>query len=574
MSLPDPSPPARRRWLAAVAVLPAVAVFQLFAADFRERNSVIIDETANLTCAKDVFRRGDFSSVAYFGIGSLPILLEYGPAIAIYGDHISDVPWQTGPQDPAAARIARLTTAWVVGTGLLAVVVGWVYARTGRAWLAGWAGVVLAASPSFIAYTAVAGNDACFTLFFLLALIALGRHADRPTWGRFLVAGVAVGLAVASKYSGVLLFPAAYLLGLLRPSAAGGFVGRALLKLPLRLLGLFAVAGVVTWAATGFAWSKEPLLATPTDQPDPRPPGVLVSTLRSVRVPSPVEGFLRQGFMSTVAEKREVLVRLHGTLYPNGHPLYYVCAYLYKSTPTELLLTVVVGAAAVWWAIRRRTMGGPTAVEWAVGLGVLVLFVVLSLSVKQLGLRYLMPVYPVLVVAAAVLAAVWRRRKVVAVTVAVAAAGGQLVAAISSAPWHISYVNSLFGGPERAVDRLGNQDVAWGQGWAELNQFLVAAGEPGVLHGSGRNADLELYGVRCLPWDRYDAPPCRYITLAANGLCLNPALHPRVRHFQTLKPVRVVAHCVCLYDTADPAVWAAYNAARLEPEMIPPRSSK
>jgi hypothetical protein len=277
--------------------------------------------------------------------------------------------------------------------------------------------------------------------------------------------------------------------------------------------------------------------------------------------------------MTGVAEKREVFVRLHGTTHPNGHRLYYVCSYLYKSTPTELILSGAVVLCGLGTAIRKRSLGGLRSGDLAVGIGVLVLFVVLSLSVKQLGLRYLMPIYPALFVAATgVLAIVWRGRKPVALALALVAVGGQLFATVSASPWHISYVNGLVGGPDRAIDLLGNQDVAWGQGWIELKQFLDASGETGVLHASSRNPDLELYGVRCLPWDRYEKPPCRYVSLAANGLCLNPALHPRARQFFPLRPSVVVAHCVCLYDTADPAVWEAYNNARLEPELLAPES--
>lgn len=573
--MPDTIPtPARCRWFATVAVLPAAVVFLVLSADFRARNSPVTDELAYLTSAKPVFQRGDFEVLEMFGTAPLPVVLEYGPAIWKHGDGVADIPWKDSPDDPAAIDTARLTTSVVIGVPLLAVVVLWVIARTGSAWLGGWAGLMLALSPTFVAHATVAGTDACFALFFLLALISLGRHADRPTWGRFLIAGGAVGLAVASKYSGVLLLPAAYLIGLVgylraaNPPIVGGFVSRAVMWLPLRLLGLILIAGLVVWATTGFAVSRQTPLPPPAAGAPPA--GKLVTFFRKARLPSPLTALIRQSAMTTSAwqeEHGDVQVRLHGQFHPSGHRLYYLYSAAYKSTLPELGCAALA-VLAPWVAGRGRrwTADGTAAV-----IGVVILAVALSFSAKQHGIRYLFAAYPLVFVLAA--STLHRLGRVAAPMLAVVLLIGQAVEAIGWRPWPISYMNQVAGGPEQAVESLAICDGDWGQGRRELAEFLRGEGESGVLFVPGNSTDADFYyGLRLLGWKEYPAPPCRYAVMSGAALAHPPERFPRIADFAPLPPARVLAHCVYVYDLSDPAVWAAYQSARHKPLRVYPNS--
>ena len=562
--------PARRRWFAAVAVLPAAVAFLVLSSDFRARNSPVTDELAYLTSAKPVFLRGNFEVLEMFGTAPLPVVLEYGPAIWRHGDGVADIPWKDSPNDPTAIDTARLTTSIVVGIPLLALVVLWVIARTGSAWLGGWAGLMLALSPTFVAHATVAGTDACFALFFLLALVALGRHAERPTWGRFLVAGVAVGLAVASKYSGALLLPAAYLIGLVGylrtadPRTVGGFAKRAVVSVPLRLLGLSLIAGVVVWATTGFAVSRQPPLPPPPAGALPAgapPAGKLVTFFREARLPSPLTALIRQSAMTTSAwqeEHGDVQVRLHGRFHPSGHRLYYLYSAAYKSTLPELACAVL----AVWVTVRWWTADGTAA-----AIGVAILAIALSFSAKQHGIRYLLAAYPLVFVLAD--SALHRLGRYVAPTLAVVLLIGQMVEAVGWRPWPISYMNRVAGGPERAVEALAICDGDWGQGRRELAEFLRTEGESAVLFVPGNSADADFYyGLRLLGWKEYPSPPCRYAAMSGAALAHPPERFPRIAEFAPLRPVRVLAHCLYVYDLSDPAVWAAYQSARTKPIRV------
>lgn len=557
--------PARRRWLAAVAVLPAAVVFLLLSADFRTRNSPVTDELAYLTSAKPLFQRGDFEVLEMFGTAPLPVVLGYGPAIWRYGDGVADIPWKDSPTDPVAIDTARLTASVVIGIPLLALLVLWVVARTGSAWLGGWAGLMLALSPTFVAHATVAGTDTCFALFFLLALVAIGRYAERPTWGRFLVAGVAVGLAVASKYSGVLLLPVAYLIGLVGylrtadPRTVGGFIRSAVVRLPLRLLGLSLIAGLVVWAATGFAVSRQPPLPPPAAAAAPA--GRLVTFFRETRLPSPLTALIRQSAMTTSAwqeEHGDVQVRLHGRFHPSGHRLYYLYSAVYKSTLPEL----GCAALAAWVVVRRWTPDGTAA-----GIGVLILAVALSFSAKQHGIRYLLAAYPLVFVLAA--STLHRLGRYVAPALAAVLLIGQAVEAVGWRPWPISYMNRVAGGPERAVEALAICDGDWGQGRRELAEFLRSEGEIGVLFVPGNSTDVDFYyGLRLLGWQDYPAPPCRYAAMSGAALAHPPERFPRIAEFVPLRPARVLAHCMYVYDLSDPAVWAAYQSARTKPIRV------
>src|SRR5262249_19122189 len=143
------------------------------------------------------FQKGSFNACTLHGVAPLPVLIEYGPAIWPGGDKVSDYIWAGTNSDPASVNVARLTTAYMVGLPLLGLVVGWVYCRTGSALAAGGAAMLLALSPNVIAHSNLATTDACFALTFVAAAAALGRCAEAPTAGRFALAGVLVGLAIA-----------------------------------------------------------------------------------------------------------------------------------------------------------------------------------------------------------------------------------------------------------------------------------------------------------------------------------------------------------------------------------------
>jgi hypothetical protein len=534
---------------------------------------VTYDETFYLTAGKAIFERGDFDPCAQNGVAPLPVLIEYGPAIAIHGDQVSDNTWGATEHDPLSIDVARMTTAIVVGVPLLWLVVGWVMRRTGSATASTAAGLLVALSPVVWAHTSLATTDGCFTLFFLAALLAIGWHAANPSGVRFAVAGGLIGLAVASKYTGLVLFPVGYLVGALADTHTGLPWLRRLTRVailhPARQVGLALVAGLVAWAVTGFEVSPVPLSAHAASQV-PAGTGIrrlvgdgpvgdtVIDLGHRLRLPSPVVGAIRQ--YASAAEKTAPVypTQLFGQVYPAGHRLYYVWSLLFKSTPAELVLFLLAGLAVVaGWTLRpvgKCHVWGPVAIAASV------LFVMFSLSAKQFGIRYLLPLYPAGVVLGVTALHGWLgQRPHVFACVLAGLVGWQAASTLCTFPQPLTYVNDLAGGPGRGHEALGNSDVDWGQGLIALNEFLQTEEQSTVLVKVLGNTPPAAYGVQTIPWKDYPAPPCRYIAIGATMLHRDPVRDGRVWPFRGLKPTSVVANSILIFDTTEPEVWRAYT---------------
>ena len=125
---------------------------------------------------------------------------------------------------------------------------------------AAWLGLTLfALDPNVVANGRLITTDLGVTCFLFVAVWRLARYLEHPTLLNFAWAGLVAGLALATKFSAVLLAPTFLLLALLyRPPDAnptdspepGGLrlLGRRLLA----LVGIGLLALLVVWAAYGF----------------------------------------------------------------------------------------------------------------------------------------------------------------------------------------------------------------------------------------------------------------------------------------------------------------------------------
>jgi 4-amino-4-deoxy-L-arabinose transferase-like glycosyltransferase len=562
-----PTVPQPRPTTVAAFAIPLAALFAGSALS-QPWTGPCIDEHFYPAAAKQLWRSGRFDALNDAGTAPLPILLAYPVAVAVRSEAIPDVPWTATDGDRAPLDIARWTQVVAVGVPLIVVVAGWVYHRTGSALTAGASGTFAATSPSLLAHVNVATTDACFTLFFLLALVAVGWHAAAPSRGRFAVAGLFAGLAVASKYSGVFVLPVAYVVGVLADRAVPMSEGRRFLRAatthPARVLGLAAVAFVVCWAACGFQFHATPLEsrgpALTETYGKTRVGRSLVRKLVSVRLPAPVAGFANQlAASSSKVDASLYPSRLFGRESGTGHKKYYAVALLAKSTPAELVVLAFAACGAVGTGV-RAVRGRPSDhAALAFALGVAVLFIVCSLGSKQFGSRYVLPAFvvaPLLgvpAVGAYVTSA--RLRRLVLVSLLAAQA-----VSVSSAVYRpLSYFNDAFGGPDNGIRVLGNADVDWGQATPDLAAYLGARGESAVVNLLSGPTRLEPLGIRSLP--PAAEPPCRYVAVGTTRLFRGAATEPVLLPFADAPNRDLVGHSIFVYDTADPNVLAAYRRA-------------
>jgi hypothetical protein len=249
---------------------------------------------------------------------------------------------------------------------------------------------------------------------------------------------------------------------------------------------------------------------------------------------------------------------LLGRYSARGWLAYYAAAFLTKSTLSEILLLAGLG----WLlASKERRLAREAGVPAAV---ICAYFAAASLSHKQIGLRYILPVYPLLALSAAPiaqrLAGRWRH----GLRVAVAAGACHALSTGLVAPNFLSYFNEAAGGPSNGYKILVDSNLDWGQDMKRLAAYLKREGNPEVILSYFGTASPEYYGVRAqrlacgntiqLRWRNSDRPGKELLVVSATNL-QGPYYPPgqRLSWLKDVRPVARVGYGLFVYDVTEDA---------------------
>jgi hypothetical protein len=343
--------------------------------------------------------------------------------------------------------------------------------------------------PTITAHAQLVTTDVPFAFFATLFLFWLRRALWSPSWRRVLLAGIGLGLALAAKFSAVILLPVAVLLmGLASLNAPRQASDDPSATLSLRLLlsgsypdrllgaaGLFAtmalIAGVVVWAAYFF----------------PSDPSFYVHGLSLVEAdhaPSYYHFFW-------------------GEFSKGTWPSYFLVAWLLKTPLPELVL---IASSVILFALGERSRW----LEEAFLLVPLVVFFVGYASLAQpIGVRYVIPCYPFLYVFAG-RAAVLLTRGFFSRLAFVGALAWSVVEFAAIWPDHLPYFNQIAGGWRGGIHWLDDSSIDWGQGLLELRDYLAKRSIRDYTLCTAGNANIgEFYGMKAgVVWlDKLFKPP-------------------------------------------------------------------
>lgn len=548
------------RWSGVCAGLAALSLAGLVVYQtglFRSSAGATYDEPLYLGLGASAWCTGAIPKIDMPTPGAVPLLaVNWLPALVA----------GSGPFSPEETTellfLSRLAAACLVGVPLVLLVFAWLTWRHG--WLVGTVGgALMALSPSIVAHAGIAATDACFTLFALLALLALRWYMASPSGIRLVLLGAAIGLALGAKQSALFLFPVAgiVLAQTLAPAfwswrSAGGWLVR--LATCSLVLGLVALA--VCTAC--YLFEFEPLLIPGSTHGyfqklfgENAFAATLVGVCEHIYVPTALRSLLSQvghgmeGHPAFLAGMRSS----HGWWY------YFPAAFAWKSTPAELFLA---GAVLVFLC-KGNSWRDPTVRVWL--LAILVFSVLAAKSPLNIGQRYILVLYPLIVlVAVDGLAARWRQPRLLlsgaALLVVVQAAS------ISSiAPHYLGYFNSLAGGPENGHHYLVDSNVDWGQDLPALRDELQRLdGQRVALAYFGSDAPAA-YGISSSHWRKAsdaELADCDYLAISVTHL---QGLYVRgdpFARFRSLPPVGRAGYSILLYDLRDEEVALALSAAR------------
>ena len=341
--------------------------------------------------------------------------------------------------------------------------------------------------PNLLAHGALVTTDMGITCFLFAAVYAFYRYVKHPSLVRLLVCGIATGLALASKFSGLVIVPIFAVCALAEvfffrnpptqtlPSTSAR---SAKATKALHLAGAIVIIGVIAWAVLWASYTFRfqarpgtaqlaPTLAAYAAELHHGPRAIMLTLARwhllpesylfgltdLIQPPSPFHWAWNASF-------------LFGKLYPSPRWFYFPVAFLIKSTLPLLLLLI---AFVVLHLVRRI----PYRREITYLIVPVVLFFAASINAPlNIGIRHILPVYPFLILMAALGAWTLSQRSQVGAYAVAALLLFQAISSLHAFPNYIAYSNEAFGGPSRTYRVLNDSNADWGQNQKQVHTYL------------------------------------------------------------------------------------------------------
>ena len=483
--LPVPASPGRVSVfeVVLVTILTLVAVARV-CATYRQVGQTF-DEPVHLAAGIELLDRGHYTiNLMHPPLSRLPLAIgpfldgvrSTGAADAFEEGNI--LLWDRG-QYLRTLTLARLGSLPFL---VLAIVATWWFARSifgPRA--AGVAAALFSLLPPVLGHAGLATTDMSITAVIPLVLATSVKWLDNPGPVQTLKLGVLTGAAVLVKFSALVFIPLMVALSLAaKLSIEAGTPDekvRRWRRLEVPTGAVLMLVACTVWAGYGFSVGALRDIETLS---------LGSSVLVSAHV-LPAPAFWRGLFILVGYNEYHVqpVTALQQAQLRFGHAWYFFPLAIGVKTPLGFLVFAVIGMGfSVRQAWRTRRW------QWAVPSVVIVgMLLVLSRSQINIGLRHVLPLYPLLATVAAVgLLALWDAPSSIirrsGRAVAIVLTGWLCVASVRAHPDYLASFNEVVGHhPERF---LLDSDLDWGQDIQRLSDTLKARGIDSVavyLHG-------------------------------------------------------------------------------------------
>ncbi len=572
------------------------------------RESATCDEAAHLAAGFSYLTTGDFRLNPEHpplakALAAVPLVLAGArapaPSASTWDAAATDLSqeWQYGHdflyenRGGSADRILFLGRLPMIALALVLGVLIWICARD--LWgerVAAIAVALWALEPNLLANGPLIATDVGVTVFTFGACYFLWRCCRELTIANAAGLAAFVALAVATKYSAVLLAPAlvaalAIRVGLSHPWPVRLAHVRVTLTtrwrqavLGVAMLLVLTVSSVAAlWIAYGFRYhatrdgrpmptvaALQGLASPPSGHADTAERAAAWALAAAARVKVVPEACIL-GFASMLRDAHGRPSYALGELATRGHWWYFPLALGIK-VPLPILILALLGAVAL---ARRRL--GPALGAASVGLVFVppVAFLAVAMTSQlNLGIRHVLPVFPfLLLLAAAGAASLWQRRWGPRRIVAAALAIWLVIGAARAFPHFLAYFNEIAGRDEDRVHWLADSNLDWGQDLPGLRDFMRARGIARINLCYFGNADPRYYGIDFvgLPgswgvWDeRSPSQPelPGYLAISATNLAGVGLRTPQLRTYYA----RLLEHAT-LVDTIGSSIFVYYLAGR------------
>jgi hypothetical protein len=413
-------------------------------------------------------------------------------------------------------------------------------------------------SPTTIANGSLVTTDMGAAFAFVVVLWALERCAARPTWGRTLAWGAAIGAAQAMKYTCVLLYPLSFIgWWLVRRRSTDRPPPRTI---AMRMLAALGLSLAVLNASYLFENSFRTLSSYSFRSQAMNTIQTVLKPFGFLPVPVPATWLTGLDEQRVVMEQQHP-VYLDGVWSVTGFRDYYVKAILYKTPLGTLALLLVATIALVLRRIELRR-----ALFFLIpACGLLILA---SSEGMQLGVRYVLPSLALITLAAsAVIGLQGRVLKTAGIALAVVSLAG-----LWSHPYELASFNLIAGGPDGGRYHLVDSNLDWGQDLKTLGDYVHREKIDDLGLAYFGTADPALFGIK------FHEPPSRpqpgvyaisvnfvmgrpHVILDGKGGARAVNIH-EFSYFQFFEPAARLGHSIDVYKLTESDVAEWEKAAR------------
>lgn len=427
---------------------------------------------------------------------------------------------------------------------VLACVVVFVWARRWFSDAAGfWAVLLLVCSSPFLGHAGVATNDVACTAGVALALFCFVRWLEQPDAIRGIAWGAATGFAVVCKFSSIPFLAACYLLGFAAWAAWNREKAWATLRVrSVQTLGAVGVALFLMWAC--YRFSLIPLATV--YGPHPKVDAILSS--------HPLFRTIWNAIMVTPLPLTQVILGMrdlfrYNTFGQDSYLLgqwsvsgwwYFFPVVLAVKTPLGLLLL----AASGFGIILHRWKHGAWQQRLILLFPLSILLICMSASI-DLGVRHILPVFPLLAIAAGDAVTTMFRHSKVTMAVAAALVAWVVADSVRAHPDYLAHFNELGGAHPEKI--LCESDLDWGQ---DMHRLQVRLKERGIQDFSIAYFGSALLHKSDLP--HYEAlsptqPSHGYIAISLHFLNLEYAKNGSFAWLKPYTPIERIGKSIDLF---------------------------
>jgi len=361
--------------------------------------------------------------------------------------------------------------------------------------------------PSVFANTFLVTTDFAAAAFYFMTFYFLyktfeqrGKPENQISFMTAAISGITAGLALASKFSSILILPSV------------------------------AIIWAIIFATGGNGYI---LKDTTPHEAKPQKTQIKFTNLTAVLVVFSVTAFLTiwmtyffkedislyfdglDKIISNAAGEKPRPAYLMGSRAIGGWR-YYFLATLFLKTPLAVIIAAIIFIISALKNPDGKTHIKRDAIFW--GIPSLIFFAAASFSKIQIGHRHILPVYPLLIIwAGAGVSQLIRRKKALKIIAALVMTASVIAEFFLIHPWQISYISSVvFPGafpPPTATwtSTLQRRQTAggemylldsnfdWGQGLKDLSLYLKSQGVTDIYLSYFGSADPQYYGIRYYP---------------------------------------------------------------------------